>query len=128
MKKKGYTVEELLEVLALKMQKVKSGMIIRKAIYDTISNQKEEIERLREILAATVAGQETLQRHIESRITGDVAEVVRCKDCRHWGGVTFGYVCRRWSETTLRNETTEYDFCSFGTKRNVRVLEGERKP
>ena len=23
--------------------------------------------------------------------------VVRCKDCKHYGGVTFGNVCRRWS-------------------------------
>ena len=46
----------------------------------------------------------------------DVVEVVRCKDCRHWGGVTFGYICRRFSGTTLRNETRENDYCSFGAK------------
>ena len=48
--------------------------------------------------------------------TADVAEVVRCKDCRYWGGVIFGYVCRRFSGATLRNETRENDFCSFGAK------------
>lgn len=46
----------------------------------------------------------------------DVVEVVRCKDCIHWGGVTFGYICRRLSGTTLRNETRESDFCSYGEK------------
>lgn len=40
--------------------------------------------------------------------------VVRCKDCRHWGGVPFGYVCRRFSGTYIRNETKENDFCSYG--------------
>lgn len=29
--------------------------------------------------------------------TVDAVEVVRCKDCTHWGGVPFGNVCRRWS-------------------------------
>ena len=41
-------------------------------------------------------------------------KVVRCKDCRHWGGVPFGYVCRRFSGTYIRNETKENDFCSYG--------------
>lgn len=53
---------------------------------------------------------------IDSIPTADVAEVVRCKDCRYWGGVIFGYVCRRFSGATLRNETRENDFCSFGAK------------
>ena len=46
----------------------------------------------------------------------DLVGVVRCKDCKYWGGVTFGYICRRFSGTTLRNETRETDYCSFGAK------------
>ena len=42
----------------------------------------------------------------------DVVEVVRCKECKYWGGVIFGYVCRRFSGTHIRNETRENDFCS----------------
>lgn len=49
--------------------------------------------------------------------TTDVVEVVRCKDCKYWGGVTFGYVCRRFSGTYIRNETRENDYCSYGIKR-----------
>ena len=113
--KDEYSVEELLQVLEFKLKKSKSGMVLRQALYDTISRQQNEIVQLREILAATIAGQETLQHHFA--ITGNVAEVVRCKDCRHWGGETFGYICRRWSGLTIRNETTEYDFCSFGVKK-----------
>lgn len=55
----------------------------------------------------------TTQQVIEQP-TADVVEVVRCKDCRHWGGVPFGYVCRRFSGTYIRNETKENDFCSYG--------------
>lgn len=50
--------------------------------------------------------------------TADVVEVVRCKDCKHWGGVTFGYICRRFSGTYIRNETRECDFCSFGERKD----------
>ena len=49
--------------------------------------------------------------------TTDVVEVVRCKDCKYWGGVTFGYVCHRFSGTYIRNETRENDYCSYGIKR-----------
>lgn len=54
----------------------------------------------------------------------DVVEVVRCKDCKHWGGVTFGYICRRFSGSYIRNETRECDFCSFGAKMDGK--EGKR--
>lgn len=47
----------------------------------------------------------------------DVVEVVRCKDCKYWGGVIFGYICRRFSGTTIRNETRENDYCSFGERK-----------
>lgn len=53
---------------------------------------------------------------LENEPAADVAEVVRCKDCKHWGGITFGYICRRFSGTTLRNGTRENDYCSFGAK------------
>lgn len=47
----------------------------------------------------------------------DLVAVVRCKDCKYWGGVTFGYVCRRFSGTYIRNETRETDFCSYGERK-----------
>lgn len=49
----------------------------------------------------------------------DYVEVVRCKDCRFWGGVTFGYICRRFSGSYIRNETRENDFCSYGERRDT---------
>lgn len=47
----------------------------------------------------------------------DLVEVVRCKDCKYWGGVVFGYVCRRFSGTYIRNETKENDYCSYGERK-----------
>ena len=29
--------------------------------------------------------------------TADVVEVVRCENCIHWGGTTFGFICRKFS-------------------------------
>ena len=49
----------------------------------------------------------------------DFVEVVRCKDCEHWGGVTFGYICRRFSGSYIRNETRENDFCSYGKRKDI---------
>lgn len=46
--------------------------------------------------------------------------VVRCKDCKQWGGVTFGNVCRRWSAPLagMKNCTKPDDFCSYGERRD----------
>ena len=32
----------------------------------------------------------------------DFVEVVRCKDCKYWGGVTSGAVCRKYSGCDTR--------------------------
>lgn len=51
-------------------------------------------------------------------VAADVVEVVRCKDCKHWGGVTFGYVCREWSGMTFRNYTKPDYYCSRGERKD----------
>ena len=50
----------------------------------------------------------------------DDVRVVRCKDCKHYGGITFGNVCRRWSAPLagMKNCTKEDDFCSYGERRS----------
>ena len=52
--------------------------------------------------------------------TVDAVEVVRCKDCEQWGGVTFGNVCRRWSAPLagMKNCTKPDDFCSYVERRS----------
>ena len=47
----------------------------------------------------------------------DVVEVVRCNDCKHWGGVVFGYRCRKFSGMNTQIQTSENDFCSCGKRK-----------
>ena len=47
----------------------------------------------------------------------DVVNVVRCKDCKHWGGETFGYICKEWSGMTFRNYTKPDHYCSRGERK-----------
>lgn len=49
----------------------------------------------------------------------DAVEVVRCRDCKQWGDVTFGNVCRRWSAPLagMKNCTKPDDFCSCGERK-----------
>lgn len=44
--------------------------------------------------------------------------VVRCKDCRHFGGVIYAYTCRFHSSKNTRIQTGEDDFCSYGERKN----------
>lgn len=54
---------------------------------------------------------------VNSAPSADVVEVVRCKDCEHWGGVTLGNICRKWSGLDLKNCTTPTGFCSYGKRK-----------
>ena len=54
--------------------------------------------------------------------TADVVEVVRCKDCKHYrkniscvGGMHNG--CAEWLNEGNETEVKEYDYCSFGERR-----------
>lgn len=49
--------------------------------------------------------------------TADVVEVVRCKDCKYWRGVTFGYACRKLSGLNTKYNTKPTDFCSLGERK-----------
>lgn len=59
----------------------------------------------------------TAIKMIEDLPSADVVEVVRCKDCVHWGGVTYGFVCRKLSgiDTTIFMGADR--FCSYGERR-----------
>ena len=46
----------------------------------------------------------------------DVVEVVRCKDCEHWGGVIYGFVCRKFSGIETKICMHADDFCSCGER------------
>lgn len=49
--------------------------------------------------------------------TADVVEVVRCKDCMHWGGVTYGFVCRKFSGIETKICMGADHFCSYGERK-----------
>lgn len=55
---------------------------------------------------------------VESVPAADVAPVVRCRECKHWGGVDEygdGY-CK--NPDGIDNIAKENDFCSYGEKAN----------
>ena len=49
----------------------------------------------------------------------DVVKVVFCKDCKHWGGITFGNICRRWTGLNVKNCTKPTDYCSYGERKDT---------
>ena len=49
--------------------------------------------------------------------TADVVEVVRCKDCVHWGGTTYGFVCRKFSGIETKICMGADHYCSYGERR-----------
>lgn len=48
----------------------------------------------------------------------NVVAVVRCIDCKHWGGITYGCVCRWFSGIDTKICTGYDDYCSFGEKKD----------
>ena len=54
---------------------------------------------------------------LDSAPTVGAVEVVRCKDCKHYGGITFGRTCRMFSGMNTRIEMSEDGFCSYGERR-----------
>lgn len=59
----------------------------------------------------------TAIKMIEDLPSADVVEVVRCKDCIHWGGVTYGFVCRKLSGIDTKICMGAERFCSYGERR-----------
>ena len=60
----------------------------------------------------------SLREVLEDTPAADVVEVVRCKDCAHYGGITFGNICRRWSALNIKNCTKPDDYCSYGIRKD----------
>ena len=50
--------------------------------------------------------------------TTDVVQAVRCKNCEHWGGVTHGFVCRKFSEIDTKICMGADHFCSYGVRKD----------
>jgi hypothetical protein len=54
---------------------------------------------------------------LDGQPTADVVAVVRCKDCKHWGGVTYGQMCRKYSGSETKVCTEKDHYCSYGERR-----------
>ena len=49
----------------------------------------------------------------------DVVEVVRCKDCKHWGGIAYGFICRKFSGIDTKICMGTDQFCSYGERKET---------
>lgn len=58
-----------------------------------------------------------VRKAIDQTPTEDVVEVVRCKDCKYWGGVTYGYICHAWSGINTKNYTKPTEYCARGERK-----------
>ena len=47
-------------------------------------------------------------------LANDVTKVVRCKDCKHWGGITYGFICRKFSGIDTKICMGADQYCSYG--------------
>lgn len=53
----------------------------------------------------------------QTPIEEDVVKVVRCKDCTHWGGINYGFVCRKLSGIDTKICMGADHFCSYGERK-----------
>ena len=58
-----------------------------------------------------------VQRALEEMPSEDVVAVVRCKECKYWGGVTYGQVCRKYSGADTKVCTDRDHYCSYGERK-----------
>lgn len=68
-----------------------------------------------------INGETTMQcveRSLANVPACDVVEVVRCSECQHWGGVTFGFVCRKFSGENTKICMHADGYCSYGERRS----------
>ena len=59
---------------------------------------------------------EDFEELINEAPTADVVEVVRCKDCIHWGGTAFGFICRKFSGIENKICMGADHYCSYGER------------
>lgn len=46
----------------------------------------------------------------------DLVEVVRCKDCKHWGDIAYGFICRKFSGIDTKICMGSEQYCSYGER------------
>jgi len=102
------------------IQILKEGKLFR--MWDTQEQDEEALSMAIEALKAdTVATIQTGQTYGKSAYIKELAEVVRCKDCRWWGGNKNtehnNHICNRALNQGVDYWTRADDFCSYGERR-----------
>lgn len=76
---------------------------------------------MKDKLMATLQDMSRVAFNIEEKadylIEHDVVPIVRCGDCVHWGGVTYGFICRKFSGINTKICMPEDGFCSDGDRK-----------
>ena len=57
------------------------------------------------------------EKRKKAQCVADMVEVVRCKDCKYWGGATYGYICNAWSGINTKNYTKPTEYCARGERK-----------
>ena len=55
---------------------------------------------------------------IKNTPTADVEPVVRCKDCKYWGSISYNHRCSLLSGLDYAIHTQEDEYCSYGEKKS----------
>ena len=56
--------------------------------------------------------------HCPIRAKENYEKIVRCRDCKHWGGAIYGFRCKYYSGPSHTIFTNPDDFCSRAEKRS----------
>ena len=86
---------------------------VKKALYDNTIEMEQSIAYSSNIGVP----EEDIECVIDEIPAADVVEVVRCSECKHWGGVTFGFVCRKFSGENTKICMHADGYCSYGERR-----------
>lgn len=58
-------------------------------------------------------------RYAKRAVEAGYVKVVMCKDCAHWGGVTYGFICRKFSGIETKICMGADCFCNYGERKGA---------
>jgi hypothetical protein len=80
-----------------------------------VIKETESILNFRRQHNMPTAEYEALLGYLKNRPTVDAVEVVRCKDCKHYGNYGRVWDCKKYGAMSLPEEN---DFCSYGERKD----------
>ena len=64
-----------------------------------------------------MSGVSMVNGHIDEITKKDLVEVVRCKDCKYWGDIAYGFICRKFSGIDTKICMGKDQYCSYGERK-----------